>query len=538
MTWRKPLAWAGALLCYIGLSSSAANPAPSALHEKTKELQHRDLQHKKQLQGIKNQTEPTTPTEQNPLQGDETQSTETLSSQLADLKAGDVIQLKAGVYSERLNLSCRGTAEQRIVIDGGGKVIIDGSSLEPRPDVGWDALIEIAAAQHLTLKGIELRNWRSSEPEHVPMAVLVRSESSHIQLQDLSIHHIEADRPQNAGEEAETSSKKQKNAHAIGVFGDSQRALKEIHIKNIQVKDCRLGASEAVVINGNVEDWSIVDSEVSHCNNIGIDVIGGEGIAPSAQLDVARSGRIANNRVHHIHTQGNRAYANAKAPSGYDLCAAGIYVDGGREVLIEGNRIFSCDIGIELASEHRDLETRDIRVLHNEIFNNGQCGVALGGYDKNRGSARNIELKANVLFKNGWFAWGAGELFLQHRVQNLEVQHNTFYASSWPPHEDKAVFVGMSSGASAKNVNFEHNRYFCDPKDAKPRWSLQRSDQKSKKIDAFWRWQQSGQDRWGVYGDPGFTSSNYEAGGISSGADKEPKLGSGLGLDFRLKSEN
>src|SRR3546814_2484589 len=58
-----------------------------------------------------------------------------------------------------------------------------------------------------------------------------------------------------------------------------------------------------------------------------------------------RDGLVRGNEVWNVDSYGNPAYGN-------DRSADGIYVDGGRDILIEGNTIHDVNIGIELASEH------------------------------------------------------------------------------------------------------------------------------------------------------------------------------------------
>ncbi|GAA3328692.1 hypothetical protein GCM10020331_073690 [Ectobacillus funiculus] len=67
-------------------------------------------------------------------------------------------------------------------------------------------------------------------------------------------------------------------------------------------------------------------------DNIGIDVIGFEGVSPVEAFDQARNGIISNNTVYQISSYGNPAYGNQYA-------AGGIYVDGGKEIIIERNKV-------------------------------------------------------------------------------------------------------------------------------------------------------------------------------------------------------
>ncbi|ENQ3113168.1 hypothetical protein ACEOWI_004508 [Bacillus cereus] len=78
--------------------------------------------------------------------------------------------------------------------------------------------------------------------------------------------------------------------------------------------------------------------------NIGIVLIGHEGVSPVATLDQARNGIVRNNIVHHNSSFTNTSYN--------EYSAYGIYVDGGKEIIIEQNQSYENDLGIEVASEH------------------------------------------------------------------------------------------------------------------------------------------------------------------------------------------
>jgi hypothetical protein len=103
-----------------------------------------------------------------------------------------------------------------------------------------------------------------------------------------------------------------------------------------------------VVVNGNVRDWSITRNHIFRNDNIGIDAIGFEGKAP--RDDQARAGVIADNVVTDIDSLGNPAYD--EEGGGNCRCADAIYVDGGRDLLIERNILLRSNIALEIASEH------------------------------------------------------------------------------------------------------------------------------------------------------------------------------------------
>lgn len=81
-----------------------------------------------------------------------------------------------------------------------------------------------------------------------------------------------------------------------------------------------------------------------------------------------RSGRCANNTVWNIH-------------SVYDGSAAGIYVDGGSDIIVEMNEVYHSDMGIEIGAENKGQVATKMTVQKNYLHDNSKWGLAFGGYD-------------------------------------------------------------------------------------------------------------------------------------------------------------
>ncbi len=161
------------------------------------------------------------------------------------------------------------------------------------------------------------------------MGICVTGSSSHINIDGNHIRNIKTTADEG-------------NAHGIAFYGTG--AMKDVSITNNTVEKLTLGASEAVVLNRNVDGFKIAGNTIRDNNNIGIDVIGYEGT--SKQNDYARNGVIENNTVSHNSSYGNPAY-------GDEYSAGGIYVDGAEHVDIKKNTVYNNDLGIEATSEHK-----------------------------------------------------------------------------------------------------------------------------------------------------------------------------------------
>lgn len=145
-------------------------------------------------------------------------------------------------------------------------------------------------------------------------------------------------------------------------------------------------------MNGNVDSFEVTNNKVHDNNNIGIVLIGLEGVSPIAALDQARNGIVRNKIVHHNSSFNNTSYS--------EYSADGIYVDGGKEIIIEQNQIYENELGIEVANEHAGKGASQITVRDNTISNNIMSGIAIGGYESQQGYAENNTIMNNIIYKN------------------------------------------------------------------------------------------------------------------------------------------
>ncbi len=201
--------------------------------------------------------------------------------------------------------------------------------------------------------------------------------------------------------------------HGICVYGENDLApVSSLTIEGCEVWDCACGSSESVVLNGNIDGFLIAGNSVHDNDNIGIDMIGFEGTAKHPEedgsrdpyeADLARNGVCRDNVVYNISTEGNAAYLENGV---YDLCAGGIYVDGGRDIEICNNFIFNCDIGLEAATEHSHDDNELFRVTGIRVHDNviagcrGWCGLCFGGYEQELGFTEDCEFDHNTLADN------------------------------------------------------------------------------------------------------------------------------------------
>jgi hypothetical protein len=131
-----------------------------------------------------------------------------------------------------------------------------------------------------------------------------------------------------------------------------------------------------------------------------------------------------------------------------DRCADGIYVDGGKDIVIERNTVDNCDIGVEIASEHGGRTTSNITVRSNFVSRSYQGNVMSGGYGDSRGNASNIVIVNNTLYHGR-----DGEVVLQFNCSGVTIKNNICVANSGTDYIS-------ASGSNNSSVTVDNNLYY------------------------------------------------------------------------------
>jgi len=207
------------------------------------------------------------------------------------------------------------------------------------------------------------------------------------------------------------------NSQPLIVYGVEDTPITDLLIEGCEIYDSCTGYSEALAINGNVDGFEISENIVRDISNIGIDIIGHEGTCSNPDLDQARNGVIDWNIVY-----------NCQSPY---ASSAGIYVDGGKDLIIENNTVYDNQWGIEVGCENPGKTTSGVIVRNNVIYGNTSAGIQLGGYDYPTGSGKVTDSKIlnNTCFNNATTNHYDGELTLTYS-ENCEIVNNIFYATN------------------------------------------------------------------------------------------------------------
>jgi uncharacterized protein DUF1565 len=349
--------------------------------------------------------------------------------------AGSTVHVLNGVYNEKVTFPRSGTSGNYIVLQNyaGHAPIIDGTGL---PISGETGLVTIENKQYVKLIGFEIRNLKAGGASSAfPQGISVRGNGAFIEIRNNKVHDIE-------------NSCRRCGAHGIAVYGrDPNASIHDLIIDGNEVYNGQFGWSESMVLNGNVEFFTVSNNIVHDNDNIGIDFIGFEGENPNPAVDRARDGIVTGNLVYNINSYGNPAYGNERS-------AGGIYVDGGTRILVERNKVHDSNIGIELASEHSGRNTSYITLRNNFFYNNTQAGIAMGGYDTKRGSTENCVIVNNTLYNNFTQGdWGA-ELYIQFDTRNNIIKNNVISANVF-----RRYIESWSAVMTGNVVNY--NLYFA-----------------------------------------------------------------------------
>ena len=368
------------------------------------------------------------------------------------LRAGGRVLLRGGVYHQRVrlhgvrHLTIRPYRHEKPVLSGGGLAAPEGRS----------ALVDIARSRDVTVRGLGITGYRTTKLGVVPIGMYVHGHDSGVHLVGNHVHDL--------GNDNQTLGSFDIDAHGIAVYGDDPHAsITGLSIQDNTVDNLHLGASESVVVNGNVDGWAIVGNRIHDNDNIGIDAIGFEptlsGKYRYTQLNRARNGVIEGNVVARIRSQGNPAYWE---DGEWCNCADGIYVDGGSHIRIGGNRVVDDDIGIEVAAENPRGRADHVLVRRNVITGSLYTGIATGGYCNGAdacggvktGSSWHNTFEDNSLRGNNRLDDGSPEVLLQYHVHDVVLRRNTVVATN----TDHVVY-GTQPQADGSGIVSDHNRF-------------------------------------------------------------------------------
>ena len=332
--------------------------------------------------------------------------------------AGDTVRVheRTTPYFEKLTFPKNGSAaEGYITLEAAAseEPVIDGTG------VSGSNMVLMISRSYVRLVGFQIRNNLGVNDGS---GVRILGSGSNIEIRSNHIHDIRGN-----------------HAMGITVYGTEAEPISDLLIDGNEIYDCEPARSEALTLNGNVTDFEVTNNVVRDVNNIGIVFIGGETDLQPDPAKVARNGVCRGNQVFR---------ANSEYGGGF---AAGIYVDGGRDIVIENNVVSESDLGIEVGAENSGIVASGIVVRNNVVYANDKAGIAFGGYTASVGRVRDSFFLNNSLFGNDTFDEGFGELWIQYAEDN-QVRNNIFYSTEQN--------VLLCSDAGNANNTLDYNLWY------------------------------------------------------------------------------
>lgn len=403
----------------------------------------------------------------------------TIQKACDEVTAGSTVFIKAGTYFEELFLNAAGTMGAPIIFKPFqmDEVIIDGTNNLLLPTV----LLQIEDASYIQIEGLKFRNAYGEGASGIiiegtsnniqitgneisnivgsyAIGILVRGASSVITIQGNNISAVHfssvalAD-PAVAGDNANPLLIYGNDAFSADIMNpDPAAPITTVAILGNTIHDCRTGFSEGLTLNGNVDGFTVAYNTLFNLSNIGIDAAGGYGVSGDPSQDFARNGTITSNFVQNW----------TPPPAGLDV-AAGIYVDGGQNIVVELNRVYNYGRGYEIGCENLGWVTSNIMLRNNIAANNRQAGIGIGGYafPEFTGKVIDCQVFNNTCYHNSKLGpFNEGELVIDY-TENCEIKNNIFYAQN-PLGRLLLANLNTDDDESVDLV-LDYNLYYTDP---------------------------------------------------------------------------
>ena len=315
----------------------------------------------------------------------------TIQFGVGKLSAGKTLIIGEGVYNEKITIGVSGTASNYVTIKGaeGKRVILDGTGINSKNGAG-NYMVYMSDRSYVRIENMEICNnyspttgWNINSGIHID----AYNGSVGVQIVNNKVYNIDGETFH-----YQAVSEGGPCAHGIAVYGyggSESKAISNLLIEGNEVYNCKLGYAEAIAVTGNTKDWKVINNYVHDNNNIAITAIGGEGRSGSSALDRARNGLIVGNIVINNTCHGNLAFSNGGG-------ADGIYVDGGKDIVIENNYVVASDYGIEIGTENgSSFRPSGIIVRNNVVAYNESGGILLGGQN----GALDILVENNTVYQ-------------------------------------------------------------------------------------------------------------------------------------------
>lgn len=343
--------------------------------------------------------------------------------------SGDKVIIHVGTYNESINVLNKSNIT--ITSAGDGTVVVQGNGTN-------DETIYVLNPNNIVISNLTIKNIRK---QIWVKGIYVDGAGSGIQILNNIITEVSYksgtwSASDNPG--AVTTN----NSNPLVIVGSSLSSpLTNVLVSGNVVSYCTTGWSESITVKANVDGFKINNNIVHHVTNIAMDAYGLGDWPNAAQV---RNGEFVGNTVYNAISN----YADN----------GGIYVDGGKDILIANNTIYNSVFGITIGCENQGKvaggTTSGIKVINNRVYNNAQAGIMIGtGGDEDglQGDVINCTITGNTFLKNSTSDQWGGELVLQN-CSNITLYNNIFFGSY-----QQMVGEGLGVGSKTLGYNIFYN---------------------------------------------------------------------------------
>lgn len=342
--------------------------------------------------------------------------------------SGSTIYVAAGTYKERLSWPNSGASAAepiKLTNYNNGLVILDGVNATNN---GQNAMISIVSKSYIRIESISIANNIRGFASGIHMS----GSGTDVHFTKCKIYNIGW--TSNASSFPSSSD----NANPLVVVGTTAASYNNIYIGSNEIYNCITGYSEGLTLGGNVENFLIESNTVHDITNIGIDMNGHYAwTGAPANVNFVRNGNVKYNKVY-------------RCVSPVAL-SAGIYVDGGKWINIEGNTAYENSTGISIGCENANNNADGINIRSNFIYNNVEPGILVGS-NASGSKVINSSLLNNTLFKNNSKGTYGGEIHIQNTA-SLAIKNNIIQSRT------DLVLIALA-GFTSTNMSFDYNRYY------------------------------------------------------------------------------
>lgn len=408
------------------------------------------------------------------------QAWQTIQKAFDNATAGSTVYIRGGTYNENVYANVSGTAGNPITFRNYQTevVILDGTGTTQND------MLYIEDRSHLIIKNITVQNKTVNYATGITISGTAAGGATDITIKNVKITGINWTSNPNA---TPTSNN---NSNPLVVYGsgtNQANAITNILIDSCEIYNNITGFSEALAFDGNVDGFTVSNNLVHDNKNIGIDFAGNYTASSNPAVDQARNGKCFQ----------NTCYNNV---SNY-ATSAGIYVDGGRDIVIERNTSYSNGWGIEIGCEENG-STSNIIVRDNVIYNNKEAGLAIGGYNSaTTGQVINSFVLNNTFLKNDYSNSSTGEVYIT-KMSNCKIQNNIFYTNS------QNILISRDNISPFSNNSINYNCWYTPNNNSNNitiNWG-------ASSYFSFANYQiQTGMDANSIYADPMLTNSNVSS---------------------------